>query len=351
MVRALALLVAFAQVAHAEPTTPAPRWTLRAEVFTRAEYVQRRGQDLRQFRLDRAQLGADVAIGAASDPQAFTLAIELESLRSAGPQSTVGLDGDSLFVRPRRAELAARVLRRAGVVGHVRGGLVDDPWIAWLDQSTPLRALGATASEGELGWPASDVGVTAHVRHPRVAVSAAALTGEGRRYPERNDGVNLSAQVEVAAWPDPSREAPPRVAVAATYRDGSIGPAALRDHRAGLAATLRLPAVKAGVEAVHAWGYSGDAALRAWSGAAWADVTLAGVWHLATRGAGVQVAGESARRVSGLVAAGWSPHVDPRAVVRLDVALEVVRARGLVLPGTDAVDATRAFVSLTATTR
>ncbi|MEZ4368188.1 MAG: hypothetical protein R2939_18205 [Kofleriaceae bacterium] len=213
----------------------APRLAVAAEVFARAEQTYRDGDDLRELALDRAELGAALGLGPATAPGRYQLELRVEALRSAGAQSTFGIDGDSLVLRLKRAQLRAALPSIGAARLTAAGGLIADPWIERLDRGTTLRALSASASEGDAAWASSDVGATITVRAAQVAVTASAITGEGRRYPERNDGIDLALLIDATLVPRPSTTAPPRLALAATYRDGSLGPAAARDHRAAAA--------------------------------------------------------------------------------------------------------------------
>lgn len=254
------------------PTTPAPpvtlfpqpsahRLVLELELFGDAAYESpSSGTSFDELRLDRAEVGAALRMSTHTGAE-----LRLETVRSAAQGGTLGIDGDSLVVRIKRAQIygdyESDQLRLDGALG-----MTPDAWIASLEDGYTLRPLSATGSERLLGWPTSDLAALGRVAYGPARLSISIGNGEGQRYPERNTGKTTTAVIEVVPLTTP------RLRVAAMARDGSIGPALARDHRFGAAATITVPIASAGAELVRALGVGERGDVAAWLVAGWAEV-------------------------------------------------------------------------------
>jgi hypothetical protein len=154
-----------------------------------------------------------------------------------------------------------------------------------LETDYPLRPLSATASERVLGWPTSDLAALGRVAYGPVRVSVSFGNGEGLDYPERNNGKTTSVVAEAVPIDHPGDA---RLRLAAVARDGSVGPARVRERRFGGAATLWTPMIGAGAEAVQAYGIGDRGDLEALALSGWTEVRpakpLAFVGRFATIG-------------------------------------------------------------------
>ncbi len=240
------------------------------ELFGTGAYTDRDGPALSEFRLDRGELGTVVAFGRALGGE-----LRFESVRSAGQGGALGVQGDSIVIRVKRAQVFGDVAFTNGSIDrhdlrlHGALGITPDPWITALETDYPLRPLSATASERVLGWPTSDLGALARVVYGPVRASVAFGNGEGLDYPERNDGKTTTAVIEAVPF---ERRRAARLRVAGVFRDGSVGPARVRDRRFGASATLWTPRVTAGGELVQAYGIADRGDLEARALAGWAEV-------------------------------------------------------------------------------
>jgi len=232
------------------------------EMFGTGAYTSRDGSSLSEFRLDRGELGAVVGLG-----HYFGTELRLESVRSAAEGGALGVDGDSIVIRVKRAQVFGDYdVDKLHL--HGAAGITPDPWITALETDYPLRPLSATASERVLGWPTSDLAGLGRVAYGPVRLSVSFGNGEGLDYPERNNGKTTTAVVEA----EPLATAAARLRLAAVGRDGSVGPGLVRDRRFGGAATLWTEMVSAGGELVKAYGIADRGDLEALALAGWAEV-------------------------------------------------------------------------------
>ncbi|HEX7704804.1 MAG TPA: hypothetical protein VF403_28885 [Kofleriaceae bacterium] len=232
------------------------------EMFGTGAYTSRDGSSLSEFRLDRGELGTVVGLG-----HYFATELRLESVRSAAEGGALGVDGDSIVIRVKRAQVFGDYdVDKLHL--HGAGGITPDPWITALETDYPLRPLSATASERVLGWPTSDLAGLGRVAYGPVRLSVSFGNGEGLDYPERNNGKTTTAVVEA----EPLAMAEARLRLAAVARDGSVGPGLVRDRRFGGAATLWTEMVSAGGELVKAYGIADRGDLEALALAGWVEV-------------------------------------------------------------------------------
>ncbi len=342
-VLALAACLSLASPAWAEPR----RWRLDAEVVGSGRIVDRADDTFQELRLDRAEAGGEAQLGPASDQARFAAVLRAEAVRSAAPDSTFGVDGDSLLLRLRQAELRGR--HRIGAIDlEARGGLLADPWTAWLGEVQPLRPMAASASEDELRWEPGDIGAAGRVARGPFAIDAAVTTGEGRRYPERNTGVTTT--IVLAAHLGSAGQWQPAVRVAVVGRDGSIGPGAARDQRLGAAATARATRWSAGAELVAARGLADDGAVTGAAWAAWAYAALPASLRAGARAAGVELDGGAYHR-SAMLAVGVAPATLTGTSLGIYLAVQHDAFRGTPWPGIDSVDRSSVLLVLAADTR
>lgn len=221
----------------------------------------------RRFTLERAEVGAGVVVG-----DRATGELVLEAVRSAGPDSAAGIDGNSILARLKRAALGGRADLPGAVELTGSLGLVADPWLAALGDF-PLRALGVAVAEDQGLVASSDLGLSVTARHRGLARLTLAVTnGEGAHQVERNQGKDTAVVATVR--PPLARLGLGVVELHLYGRDGSRGPASLRSHRVGGAVLWHHPRAAAGVDLLRAWGVGDHADVSAWAVEAWADVRL-----------------------------------------------------------------------------
>ena len=332
---AVAVVLLASARGYAEPAIP--RLAVELELFTDAAWVRRDGPDLTQFRLDRGEVGATVGLG----PQAGS-ELRLESLRSAAEGGALGIGGDSIVVRVKRAQVFGHV-----ELGDVRldgaAGITADPWLAEVENGYTLRPLSATGSERLLGWPTSDLAAVARASYGPVRLDVSFGNGEGLRYPERNNGKTTTAVFEVR--PFVTRE----VRVAVMGRDGSIGPALVRERRVGASAMFGSDEGRVGLEVVRAWGIGDRGDLVGTVLAGWGEVQPIDHLFVAARGATIGFdAGGRSTTVGGAVAV--EPWHDHAARLRVWLAIDHTSSSGAAMPLPGADPGTATTVMLIAST-
>ncbi|MCA9707625.1 MAG: hypothetical protein KDK70_17380 [Myxococcales bacterium] len=261
--------------------TLTPRRTclvLGAEVFAGFRYDAVAGRRFSEFRVDRGELGTGVVWQVHRRIEAGAT-LRLEAIRSAGPQSLVGIDGDSLVVR---------LLEAYGqLVGHVgpvdlgaRMGLVPERWIEQVQKGYDTRAVEPIPSERGQFFDRADVGasITASGWRGRVELDLQVVNGEGRAQKELNPGKNTTAMLTVRPLQRRHAKGPLTLAVHGGYRDGSLGVAALRNHRGAAAVTFASPWAYAGFEYAHALGYQARGDVEASALGVWASGHVLAPW-------------------------------------------------------------------------
>jgi hypothetical protein len=250
--------------------------TLDSEVFTGVRRsALAGGRKFSEFALDRAELGTQlwwrphrrVDVG---------VALRVEAVRSAGPQSLIGVDGNSLVMR-----LAQAYGHGAVHVGPidlgVRFGQIPERWLEQLEKGYDTRGADPLPSERVLMFDRADLGgsLTVSGWKGRVDLDVALTNGEGRAQVELNRGKNTTVIATVRPWRTRHARGPIALALHGHYRDGSFGVpvdgAAGRNHRAGAAITLQSPWAFAGAEYVRAFGYAADPARVSDAVGAWAS--------------------------------------------------------------------------------
>jgi hypothetical protein len=253
--------------------------TLDSELFTGfRRSALAGGRKFSEFALDRAELGTQLwwrphwrlDTGAAT---------RIEAVRSAGPQSLIGIDGNSLIMR-----LAQAYGHAAAHVGPIsiglRGGLVPERWLEQVEKAYDTRGVDPLASDRALMFDRADLGATLTLSgwNSRVELDASFTNGEGRAQQELNRGKNTTLILSVRPLRRRLDKGPLALALHGLYRDGSYGlapdGAAGRNHRIAAALTFQSPWAFAGAEYVRALGYNARPDLVGDTLGAWASAYL-----------------------------------------------------------------------------
>ena len=327
---------------------PASGAVLEGQLFAGYSYTQADAADFGAFELGRAEAGLR---GFWRDR--FGLEARLEAIRSAAPQSTMGIDGDSLVLRVKRAWGHARPTTGT-LPTEVRLGLIPDPWVEAVEEGYSLRPVQPLLAEFGGFFDASDLGAAAVVGYRDwVRVAAAVTNGEGRRMIEQNEGKDTSV---VLTLKSPSLVLGPLGGHIArghvAYRDGSLGPGSAKNSRLAAAATLDGEVLSLGVEGIQADGIAGDGARRALGLGAWLSVAPLPPWlSLFGRYDRIDTDRDMDAASRSLITTGAStaPPLGVPGAWRAFLVLQVERhqAQAAPLPGVvDAVDATRVLLVL-----
>ncbi|MDX2094100.1 MAG: hypothetical protein SFX73_40090 [Kofleriaceae bacterium] len=311
------------------------------DLVAQGRYLSTPAEDLSDIRLDRGEIGARIALGKNGAAE-----MRIESVRSAVEGGALGIDGDSMVIRVRYANVNGELTRGKLTVGGALG-FVQDPWIRALEDGYTLRPLSRTGSERLLGWSPSDLSALVRAGVGPVRATVTIGNGEGLRFPERNNGKTTTAVLEVV----PLVRRDLRVVVAGVGRDGSIGIARVRDRRVGGGATIVTPTVRAGGEIVRAWGLGDRGDVEGTELAAWADARVVEHVYVSARGATLGIdAGRRTTYGGALVVEPWN---DPttRGRFRLWLAVDRITSSGdaMPIPGADPGDATIAMLIASAT--
>lgn len=222
------------------------------------------------FELDRLELGAAVGVSGVA-----AVVASIDTIRSAGPASFQGIDGDAIVVRARTA-YALAALDLGPISLSASAGLVPDLWIEALEAVHPLRAVGPSAAERIGAFSPSDLGGSVELGGfgGRLRLTAALTNGEGIDQVERNAGKNLSVLLRGVPLEFAFLDRAAQVSLALFYRDGSLGFGSARAHRLGAALALSHPRGGLALELDELWGLRDRAEVhgRAFSASAWAMV-------------------------------------------------------------------------------
>lgn len=264
--RAVRPLGACVERSGAEDVNPSFSMSMFGQVFGRFDASFARQQDFAEFTLGRAELGTCATYRGLGG-----FLINIEAVRSAGPESLLGIDGDSLILR---AKHAFGFTRQSVGFGEIvaQAGLVPDPWTQTLEGRYDLRAVSATLAERAAFFDTSDLGATLEYLafEQRIGLRIGYQNGEGRNQIEQNPGKNLTFVLSGM---------PLEIDLSGTlqlnlhfgYRDGSLGAGRSRNHRLFGAITVVHPRVKGGVEWSEAFGYLGRGDVNARLIGAWAS--------------------------------------------------------------------------------
>lgn len=249
------------------PTRPSGAWSseairpdviLQSQVFGGWSYVDTEPEAFNAWELGRAELGLWSLWERPSVLDGLTLGTEarVEAIRSAGPQSLLGVDGDSLVFRAKRAWGFGRLVWGSASL-TLEAGLIPDPWLDTLYQRYDLRGVGALASEVGGLFGTSDLGAGARLSlwSGLVEVRATNTNGEGRNLREQNTGKNTTVVLNVNSPAFGLLGEDANVSAHALYRDGSVGLGQAADHRLAGALSLVSAFGSAGFEYARADGF------------------------------------------------------------------------------------------------
>jgi len=251
------------------------------EVFTGFGYVSRaRGEGADEtanaFVVDRAELG--IGYGA---PSGLGAELRLEAVRTAEAGSYIGVAGNSLVMRVRRAR--GFYTGQLGPVGlDVQLGLTTDPWLAALLPRFHLRASGPLLTQQFGLFDANELGAVVGLRFldDRVTLALAASNGEGRAEGELNADKNLTARLSVELPVTEVGGAPLLVGLHGVARTGTVGPEPepARSDRIGGALTVDHPDYGLGAVYLRATGVEGRSDEDGEAIEVWADARLVAEW-------------------------------------------------------------------------
>jgi hypothetical protein len=263
----IALVVAAVVVAAAPDAWSPPRDGAASGVFAAAQLFSvgdavfagaEPDAVLPRFELSRAEVGGGFVFD-----RVAALVVRTEVVRSAGPQSAFGIDGDSFVPRLKLAYAQGRpsfVVADAAVVVEARAGMIPSPWLSRVERHLGTRGLAPLESERRTLFVPSDLGASLAVTVADVVELGVSVdNGEGNNEVEQNAGKNVTAVVDVGGPVARVFDDDVVVGGLGLYRDGSVGRGAARDHRAAAAlyATHRLAHVV--VEGVYGLGHAGRA--------------------------------------------------------------------------------------------
>jgi len=235
-----------------------------ADTFATYKLASRQGQLFHEFELSRVQI-----TGWASWRALAGINLTVETVRSSGGRSYLGVDGDSLVTRMKWAFAEATPL---GPWLALRAGIVPDLLLQYVEASWLYRAQGPVGLERDALFTPGDLGVSLEGALPwRLGSVAVAFgNGEGITQREQNNGKNVTVALRIA--PAPRRTQ--RLLLHALYRDGSLGAGSAADSR--LAGGLTYAGQRLGAGAIGTWamGYRGVGSRDAGHLTAWVRGTL-----------------------------------------------------------------------------
>lgn len=274
---ALFFLTTLSSTAIAEDGQPvvAPKSTDgffgRVETFSDYTWERTESDSFNRFDLRRAELGAGWSseLGGAY--------VNVEAIRSAGPDSFAGIDGNSLVMRVKHGFGLVRPRVGPGRV-LAYAGLITDPWIRSVESGYSLRGYSALLSERGRFFDTSDLGfgLGYDLWDGFLELHWALSNGEGRNEVEQNSGKNATFVLTARPLEFALFGSPAHLGIHAAYRDGSIGVSSAQNRRIAAALTLEHDRFGGGAEFIQALGYSGVGSRDARGFGAWAH---AFVWQ------------------------------------------------------------------------
>ena len=246
------------EVATAQQLSHSPKLELSGEVFSHFSTIQTESQHFSSFDIERAELGLQSA-----QEDNWGGELRLESVRSAGEDSLMGIDGDSLVMRVKRAWGFGRFIGdHWSITG--RFGLIPDVWHMRVMSAFPLRALGPSQGEREGLQDTSDLGTSLTLKFHSQSIFLSLTNGEGRLYQEQNKGKNLLIGTHLTTGIGTGNG---HLSIA--YRDGSRGPSSGQDHRLYLSSWWSSSQFSLGLIATQATGVKQRPSLSAYAAQAW----------------------------------------------------------------------------------
>jgi hypothetical protein len=316
----------------------ADRLHVELEIYAQGRWTPRSGEDLAELALDRGELGATVGLL----PGTAAAELRVEAIRSAGEGGALGIDGDTTVIRVKRAQVLASHTFGGGLIVDGAIGFAADPWIAFLEDGYTVKALSRTGSERLLAWSTSDLAAVGRVAYGPARLAVSVGNGEGLQFPERNNGKTTTAVAEVVAV----RDAGWRVVVAGVGRDGSIGPALVRDRRLGVGTSVMTPYARGGGEIVQAWGLGDVGEVEGLLVSGWVDVPIVDRWFAAARASTFGFENGSRGRISTFGGAIGAMPGGPQLGLRVWLAVDRTTTSGtaMAVVGGDGGDATTFLV-------
>jgi len=243
--------------ADVEPREARDRLALDAEVIAGFTAAHSASGDASEFEARRLELGARWD----SPRERWGAEVRLEGVRSSGPESLNGIDGNSMLARIKRGWAYGQLAPHPALSVEVRAGLVPDLWVERVETDYDLRALAPTTGEDARFLSAADAGASVVVSafSARARLGVALTNGEGYRQTELNTGKTTSLVASVDAARFTLADAPARLVVHLGWVEGSTGVARLPAGRLMGALTLGSPRWAAGAEGLRADGAYGRA--------------------------------------------------------------------------------------------
>lgn len=230
--------------------------------------------DFNAFVLDAAELGLDYAW-----EEGVVLSARAEAVRAVTPESPSGIDGDSILVRFYQAYGG---YDHALGPGHLtaRLGLVPDVWIDTVEGRYALAGTRATMAERGAFFEVADLGLSLGYALWEGALELRwqLSNGEGPTQTEQNTAKNTTVVLSGRLLNVAMMGAGATFGLHASYRDGALGAASVRDSRVSGALTMAHRRLGAGVELSYAMGHRGRSELTALGVGAWAWGTPIDGW-------------------------------------------------------------------------
>ncbi len=241
------------------------------------------GRKLSEFWLDRAELGTQMWWRPHRRVDTGVV-LRIEAVRSAGPQSLIGIDGNSLVLRLAQAYGHTAVHLGPISIG-ARLGQIPERWLEQLEKGYDTRGADPLGSDRLVLVDRADLGGSLTISGWKglVDLDIALTNGEGRAQQELNRGKNTTLIATVRPWRTVRARGPVGLALHGMYRDGSVGLAVAdvapgRNHRVGAAITFQSPWAFGGAEYVRAFGVHGRPALVSDTVGAWASAHILHPW-------------------------------------------------------------------------
>jgi hypothetical protein len=268
---------AFVESSQPEPADERPEQdslAIEAQLFSTFSAADSGASQFSEFTLPRAELGAMYRFGQ------FGAELRLEGVRSASPQSSMGIDGNSLLIRVKRGWAFGQFDLAPGHQLYGRIGLIPDAYKELLENDYDLRGLAPTMTERGSFFDTSDLGAMAGWDgfDRRVRVRAEVANGEGRNQIELNEGKNTTLAFSVTPVAFDVHRGPLRMSLHGAARLGSQGAGSALNNRLAAGFTFVGPCPRAGVEFVRAVGYAQRPELVAQGWGFWANSYFATHW-------------------------------------------------------------------------
>lgn len=323
------------------------------ELFASYGYLQSEDASFNAFDLGRAESGLELGWG-----KRWGGELRIEAIRSAGPGTLGGIDGDSLVLRVKRA-WAYGGWGNGWMDLQARGGLVPDPWIETIETHYGLRDLSASSGElaGFLDTSDLGAGLVVTALDESLRLSVAVTNGEGRAQSEQNEGKNTTAVLSVRPLRLTIMEAPAAFVLHGLARDGSLGAGSVRATRFGGGITFFSRPLNLGAEYIQARGVGDVSSIRSDAIGVWGTTVFRGRLGLVGRWDRIQqnhdVRDALITRITGGAFWNFLPTSDDQRF-RLYVVgqFDDVGPGAAALPGSaDNLDTTRVLVILSAAGR